>query len=256
MSSSEKKWERLQCICSVTNADIYKVADVEILRPLLFATKVLLVEGPTDREVVLAIFSHIQTKTWKIETDRIANVSETLQACNRIDFTTYQIIPVYGCKNASKVQLFCKTINLPCLCLLDLDKFVKEENGEVKFNSIPDESYQEKLSTYYKKKDISTFISEQFDEFALYLKSELETFVWKGDLEDAILSSKNPTLEKAILDSLHIDPDKKENHQKSIHDLIKDKLKTPLSFEERNEFCNLIIDVPEIKRFIDFLKKK
>lgn len=138
---------------------------------------------------------------------------------------------------------------------MDLDKFVTVENGEVKFSSIPDKSYQEKLKTEYKRKNISTFISEGFDDFALYLKSEPETFVWKGDLEDAILSSKDSKLERAIYDSLHIDPEKKKKHQKSNQGQIKDKFKTRLSSEEKIEFSNHIIDVPDIKRFIDFLKQ-
>lgn len=48
---------------------------------------------------------------------------------------------------------------------------------------------------------------------------------------------------------------KKKTHQKSNQGHIKDKLKTRLSSEEKIEFYNHIIDVPDIKRFIGFLKQ-
>lgn len=48
-------------VCSVLNAgddsNLSRVSDIETLRTLLFATKVLLVEGPTDRDVMQAILT-------------------------------------------------------------------------------------------------------------------------------------------------------------------------------------------------------
>lgn len=47
--------------CSVLNIgksnELLKVADIEIKRTLLFATRVLLVEGVTDKEVVQGILT-------------------------------------------------------------------------------------------------------------------------------------------------------------------------------------------------------
>lgn len=93
------------------NKELSKVSDIETLRTLLFATKVLLVEGPTDREIVQGIFTQYKCKL--LERRLIENN----------DITTYQIIPVGGCENTNtkKVQSFCNFINLPCLCLWDLD---------------------------------------------------------------------------------------------------------------------------------------
>lgn len=101
--------------CAVQNFGEYKelskVADIETLRTLLFATKVLLVEGVIDKEVVQGIFT--QYKRDKTENEN-----------NQKDITTFQVVSVGGCNNTKKVQKLCKSINLPCLCLWDLDNVV------------------------------------------------------------------------------------------------------------------------------------
>lgn len=78
--------------CSVRNAmgnkNLSKVSDIETLRTLLFATKVLLVEGVIDREVVEGIFTHFKRK---------ASEKKTVDDLNK-DITTYQVIPVHGCE--------------------------------------------------------------------------------------------------------------------------------------------------------------
>lgn len=115
-------------VCSVLNvgdnSDLSKVSDIETLRTLLFATKVLLVEGPTDRDVMQAILT--QDKCSKLENSK-SKESEDYLAEN---MTAYQIIPMGGCDNLGKVQAFCDYIDLPCLCLLDRDKAVGRENSK------------------------------------------------------------------------------------------------------------------------------
>lgn len=139
-------------VCSVKNAgkskELSNVSDIETLRTLLFATKVLLVEGPTDREVVQGIFT--QYKLGMIEKEANERSRNTFQnknkktmgdkESNKIDYfqkdiTTFQVIPVGGCENTKKVQKFCKYINLPCVCLWDLDKVVKCDGQKKKKRS-------------------------------------------------------------------------------------------------------------------------
>lgn len=49
--------------------ELSNVSDIETLRTLLFATKVLLVEGPTDREVVQGIFTQYKHNILQKETN-------------------------------------------------------------------------------------------------------------------------------------------------------------------------------------------
>lgn len=66
-------------VCSVKNAgkskELSNISDIETLRTLLFATKVLLVEGPTDREVVQGIFTQYKHNILQKE----ANEKKTFQ---------------------------------------------------------------------------------------------------------------------------------------------------------------------------------
>lgn len=116
-------------VCSVLNvgdnSDLSRVSDIETLRILLFATKVLLVEGPTDRDVIQTILTQDncnESKKSKYKESEEDYLTENL--------TAHQIIPIGGCDNLEKVQAFCNYIDLPCLCLLDRDKAVGSEKDK------------------------------------------------------------------------------------------------------------------------------
>nr|XP_034323678.1 uncharacterized protein LOC105341935 [Crassostrea gigas]XP_034323679.1 uncharacterized protein LOC105341935 [Crassostrea gigas] len=114
-------------VCSILNvgdnSDLSKVSGIETLRTLLFATKVLLVEGPTDRDVMQAILT--QEKCTELEISK-----ESKEDYLTENMTAYQIIPIGGCDNIEKVQAFCDYIDLPCLCLLDRDKAIGKEKKD------------------------------------------------------------------------------------------------------------------------------
>lgn len=118
-------------VCSVLNAgydsNLSRVSDIETLRTLLFATKVLLVEGPTDRDVMQAILT--QEKCTELE---ISKSKESKEDYLTENMTAYQIIPIGGSDNIEKVQAFCDYIDLPCLCLLDRDKAIGKEKKDKK----------------------------------------------------------------------------------------------------------------------------
>lgn len=191
-----------------------KVSDIETIRTLLFATKVLLVEGQIDKKVVQGIFA--QYKNNKL-TNRKSEIGEF-----NTDITTYQVISVNGCENAKRVQLFCNEMHLPCLCLLDLDTIVKCEGGKkcwkdfdlpwdyqldltfkrktklIKvFLKIDNQKY---LRETYVGKSVSSFIAHDDSLKAVKsLESTENTFTWRhGSIEDAILSSPNQQLNKEI----------------------------------------------------------
>lgn len=143
--------------CSVRNAmgnkKLSKVSDIETLRTLLFATKVLLVEGVIDREVVEGIFTHIKRK---------ASEKKTVDDLNK-DITTYQVIPVHGCENTKKIRTFCEYIHLKCLCLWDLDKVVKfsKETKIVKEFVEIDVASKTLYGGKYKNEKLSSFIENE-----------------------------------------------------------------------------------------------
>ena len=183
------------------------------------------------------------------------DMKDKLPACDQLDFTTNQIIPLGGCENAKKVRSFCKFIHLPCLCLLDLDKFVsvkKEDNTIENFKSIPDKQYEEKLTDDFTTKHISSFFCNGFDEFSKFLKTEMDTFVWKGTLEDAILSSDEH--ENDIAKSLGLTFTSENPKERAKQ--LKRKLKQRLTDEERQKVCTQLMKVPEIQRFLQFMKEK
>lgn len=115
-------------VCSVKNVgenkDLKQVSNIEIRRTLLFATKVLIVEGPTDREVVQGIFTQI--------TLNILKDGKKRKYWSENDLSAYQIISMNGCDNTESIQAFCDFINLPWLCLWDLDKVVVYDKKKTK----------------------------------------------------------------------------------------------------------------------------
>lgn len=232
--------------CSVRNAgrnkELSKVSDIETLRMLLFATKVLLVEGPTDREVVQGIFTEYKYNLLERGENRMDDLFN--------DITTYQIIPIGGCENTKKVQSFCKFIHLPCLCIWDLDKVVKfdKDTFQIQDFSEIDKDNMDYLKAKYCYKKLSTFIGcdKDFDIISTSLEQR-KMFVWRyGAVEDAILSSEhcNENISRAI-------------HCPNLtHKGLKKKLKQRLDEEERKDFYNQLMKVAEIQRLIGFIEKE
>lgn len=235
-----RKKEEESYVCSVRNAghskDLSRVTDIETLRSLLFATKVLLVEGATDREVVQGILTqHRLLREGESSGDDFTNIS------------SYQIITIGGCENAGKVKKFCKFINLPCLCLLDRDKPLKVTEGKITdFWGIKDQALQKELKDRYVDKELQLFLScnEDFENFMGALKSTGKIFIWKcGDLEDAILSSGDE-----IVKSLNMKDVTKSK--------LNNKIKERLDEKERQSFYTELMKVDEIKRFIAFMEQE
>lgn len=159
-------------VCSVSNvgenSDLSRVADNETLRTLLFATKVLLVEGVTDRDVVQGILT--QQKCAELE--RSENKNEIFLNEN---ISTHQIIPIGGCDNIERVQAFCDYIDLPCLCLLDRDKVVRLCKGKTIFwGKRKDKKVIEQLEMKYKNNLAEPFSGYRPEHFENYIK-ELES---------------------------------------------------------------------------------
>lgn len=239
--SRETTDDRNSYFCSVKNvAAVTNVSSIELMRTLLFATKVLLVEGPTDREVVQGIFTQWKRKMMK----RSENEIEVMYR----DITTYQVVSLNGCRNSKNVLNFCRKINLPCLCILDLDVFVKSDKKTKviskveKLNHLAGRTFQN-----YVGKDLSDFTrSKDSKLLSESMESNEDTFVWRdGALEDMIRDSISP---KKLYDILGC----KNTESKEI----KDKLKTSISEENGELFYEQLENAAEIQRLIKFILDK
>lgn len=233
----------LNYYCSVQNiakcSTVSYVSSIEILRTLLFATKVLLVEGPTDRDVVQGIFTQWKHKKLNRGENKIKYMYK--------DITTYQVVSLNGCRNSKNVMDFCHKINLPCFCILDLDVFVKIDKKSkkiCKFEKVDDppestlnEIVGETLSDFSK--------SKYFKILSKALESK-DTFVWRdGALEDMIRSSISLEQLGKFLGCRNTDNEE-----------IKNKLKTSISEENRQLFYEQLEKADEIQRLIKFILDK
>lgn len=242
---SRQMTKKADYTCSVTNAlqsDIMSsVSNIETLRVLLFATKVLLVEGVTDREVVQGIFT-------KYKSSMLARRRKNTNYFWR-DITTYQIIPLGGFRSTTKVQEFCKLINLPCCCVWDLDTVVqknKKTNRIVDIKGI-DEINFTNLKEKYDGKEISTFVNcdKDFDTVSKSLESK-HIFIWRyGAIEDAILETFKKDREKETTFLSESEPNDLKKKLKQIH-----------NENDRQTFYDRLMELSEIKRFVRFLKTR
>lgn len=231
------------------------MSDIEIIRSVLFATKVLLVEGPTDREVVQGIFTEYKRKQLETTEKRIGEYNK--------DITTYQVVSVNGCQNIPRVREFCEYIHLPCLCLMDLDTIVHSENdASIKnktlrkgtklitgFSRILNKDNKKYWSKYIKR-SLSSFIAHADSlKAAESLEITEKTFIWRhGAVENAILSS--PDLNDKIGEILELQGKKLTTNN------LKNKLTERLTVEQAKRLYAKLLDVKEIDRFIKFMEKK
>lgn len=233
----EQKDMKYVCSALHVGKELTSLSDMETIRTLLFATKVLLVEGISDKEVVQIILNKHSCKTLgesKASSDKVTHLS------------TSQVVAMGGYKNAGKIQSFCEQINLPCLCLMDLDTAVKVHDHKItRFMYFKGEE----MSNFkkYRGKELSAFINceEDFIKFSKILESHKNLFIWRyGTVEDAILSSGS--VNDGIAKAINILNAK----------ILKNRLKKRLSEEEKDRFYNELIKIEEIQRFIRFLQKK
>ena len=132
------------------------------LRSLLFASKVLLVEGATDREVVQGIFTQVKSENLKKACKE--GILKTLDAD--------QIIPIGSCQNVTKVIFFCNFIKIPCLCLINLDFFAKMKDNEKFSSKIDNFVIREELEKRYLNNELTTFVNEDFSKLSIKLEGE------------------------------------------------------------------------------------
>lgn len=243
-----RRKKRIDNSCSllkVRSSGLSKVSDIEIIRSVLFATKVLLVEGPIDREVVQGIFTEYKRRQLKNTEKRIGEFNK--------DITTYQVVSVGGCQNIPRVKEFCEYIRLQCLCLMDLDTIVHSEKKGLQlitgFSKILNKE-NKKYWNKYINTELPSFIGHADSLKAAELLEITEnTFIWRyGTLEDAILSS--PNLNENIREILNLQG--KTLKSKDLKDILAKRL----TVEQGKRLYAKLLDVKDIDRFIKFMEKK
>lgn len=164
------------------------------------------------------------------------------------DVSAYQIISMNGCDNTENIQKFCDYINLPCLCLWDLDKVVVYDKGTQKIISFKRKFVKKKDRTYLKKnysnKTVNTFYKSTEDLKKISQETKRNTFIWKyGTLEDAILKSAEEKGDPFIFTNM-----------KPAE--LKEEIKNGFNENDRQKFFSQILKFDVIKDFIKFIDEK
>ncbi|XP_056000043.1 uncharacterized protein LOC125655421 [Ostrea edulis] len=236
---TRKKQVSSRSVCGVNNikrtqfGKLMKVSEIEELKKIFFATKVLLVEGMSDKIVIQAIFGHILENC--TDKEKMKNIN------------SYQIIVLDGCLRIKPIQDLCKDINLPFAAVLDRDTCI-EVDGRGCVDAIHKKYYK-----YTEEQPINIFLGEPFKTLSDKLQKEENLFIWKdGDIEDFLLSERDKR--DKILEILDLG-DKKSKPRKEMKRSIKDKLKIGISQEQSSKLGEHLNEYEEVSRLCEFLSK-
>lgn len=258
-------------VCSVLNvresSELPKVSDIETLRILLFATKVLLVEGVTDKEVVQSLLTYDKRNNF----EKRENNEERCRENFTENISIHQIISVGGCENVDKVQAFCEYIDLPCFCLLDRDKVIqKNKTNPTQFwGKRKDIEHIKELEKTYSCPRPENVDDHDLDKIKSILKttktlrhynniSKILNF-WQKEKRDKDLENHIKSLENEIdLKNTELRGKSfdeylqyfKSNKGHEANELEKEKLRTIATFWKKRE------EEKEFDKHIDELKEK
>lgn len=234
---NEQRATKVSCGIQAIHDINRKITDVDNLKKLIFAAKVLFLEGITDKIIIEGLFDH----TFKYS-DYDDDVNH--------DILSHQLV-VLGSKTFDDpVKKFCDQTSLSAKWLFDRDKYIivdKTREEITKFNTHLDD---EGDYSYFLNKPVDEFLKETagFEELSKKL-SDKHIFIWKlGDLEDT------------IIDCLHnISPsDQIEIFDESLPELTKNQIKKKISKLPRSKLATLsriTYNHSEFKRFLHFLKE-
>ena len=93
------------------------LSEIEEMKTLLFSSKVLLVEGKSDKVVLQGIFRHCFNK---LASENNGDIDKKI--------ISYQILPCGGWSFTKPVKEFCDNIKVKCLLLLDRDTVIITDN--------------------------------------------------------------------------------------------------------------------------------
>lgn len=227
--------EKAACVKNVSDLrnsiKTLKIIANEDLKKILFSTKVLVVEGKSDKTVLHAVFRHC-----------FKDVKEYSQ------IMSHQIISMEGKEFKDAICEFCTQINVKCRLLLDRDAFIDVDRDD----KITKFKYKNDKYREFVNKPITTFLnaSDQFKDFSDELKKNKKAFIWKnGDLEDFLLSKTEKRSD--ICNLLDVTDG---NDIPKLKQSIKNALNKGLSQRKEVDLANIIKNFDDISRLESFLK--
>lgn len=228
----DKKASYVKNVSNLRNSiKTLKIIANEDLKKILFSTKVLVVEGKTDKTILHAVFRHC-----------FKDAKEYSQ------IMSHQIISMEGKEFKDAICEFCTQINVKCRLLLDRDAFIDVDGNGI----ITKFKYKNEIYVDYVNKPITNFLndSDGFQKFSDELKKNKKTFIWKnGDLEDFLLSKTKKRSDICNLLGVTIG-----NDIPILKQGIKNALKKGLSQRNEVDLATIIKNFDDISRLESFLK--
>lgn len=209
-------------------------AGADDFRILLFSTRVLLVEGKSDKLILQGIFRHcFTTLAEKEKNEKSRNILQ------------YQIFSCGGRDSMKTVKRFCDRMNITYLELLDRDSEVEIDNRGWTYK-INEKKFEGCLD-----KPISDFLENSFNSYSEILKKKGK-FIWKdGDLEDILLSERKHHKEICYILKINNYEQKK---RKDLKKAIKETLLNGLSKTQLEELSAIVVTFDEVVRLCEFLQ--
>lgn len=206
-----------------------KIVETGDLKKILFSSRVLLVEGKSDKIALQAIFRHFFQSSEKY--DKIMR---------------YQIICMGGKHFRKALSDFCTQINLTYRLVLDRDAYI-EIDKEEKITNIRSSD-----SKKFINHPIKDFLEDPngFSPYSHNLESKKRTFIWKdGNLEDFLLSKSEKVQE--ICNVLKV---QNTVQISQLKDNLKTSLNNGLNPDQADCFAKIFEDFADLSRLLLFLE--
>lgn len=221
----------------------FKIVKLEDMKAILFSSKVLFVEGITDKIVLEAIIRHLKQRSSKTYEDILPILS-------------HEICFMGGKELKENVSEFCNRLNINFCLVLDRNAFIETEESTKCIKKISQD-----FSSYYTFNGglVSDFLKDPngFEAFSTDLAKSKKTFIWKdGDLEDFLLSCSEKRSEILEIFKLHdrfTNAEDEENYN-IMKTTIKESLTKGLSRDTLDDLADKITEFSETKRLYSFLK--
>lgn len=236
----------IHAICDINR----RITDVDTLKKLVFAAKILCIEGVSDKIILEGLFDYIVGSTY-------------LPLDERHRIISHQLV-VLGSKTFDDpVEHFCKQTGLSAKWVYDRDKYIMLDETQTKIARFNLPKDLQRDFSQFEDKAIGDFLEKANGFMELSKKISCKgIFIWKfGDLEDTIIDSLNPVQVKHIFDVIAPDLTKKTTEEAvEATQTFKKTIKYKLTHMERSNLKTLVKEMyhsqqsNEVKRLFEFLK--
>ncbi|XP_061184585.1 uncharacterized protein LOC133192606 [Saccostrea echinata] len=239
----------------ISQRSVKLLTDTDDLKKVLFARRILCVEGKADKIVIEGIFSYLVQHIDDENLRRELN----LDPMDIQNISSHQLIELGSCSYEEQIRSCCEDFNVSCRFLLDLDAYVvitKDEKKKATSIAIQGFKIRQK-GRFDKFKTLDSFISDPEGlDVLIRLKEIDQTFFWKGGrIEELIVKSLDASEFSAIFtEARYI------KHPLSEVEFVSKNAKNELQeFILRGDNNSLLFKTlvmkDEIKRFVEFMKR-